>query len=457
LLFTRPIEGLMLALALLVWIVVRDGTRPVVRAGLTMAVGLFPVVIVMLLYNRSTTGNPLRFPLWAIGGNDSFGFGDRSIVAGAPTVHYGIGEAWLTLRTNLRAFPHWLFGGVVTVPVLAWGAVRLWRTHRAAVALLGAIALIYPLGYFFYWGNYLIIAGRNFFGPHYYLGLLLPATAFIAVAVDDLIRRGAALAFLLVPALLVGTAIEVRPKIDANVRHRDTVDREVAAVRSSVQTPAVVVLPVGRDGPYVLHPRGAFGNSPDLSGPTLFAVDLLGRNLELFDRFPDRRIYRLQQIDDGVGSHPDVRQLTRVRAATVDLNLTAAAKPGQTVVSIYAAAGGDLKTCVLGRNVVPGQTFIRTVSITAAALTISGCEGGNVVLAVPPAMSSVAIGVNSGATPDPAAGDDVEQRVWLRPIDDTIEMVTPPDTWHRDDPQSPFSVVDADAVPWVRFQSYSFG
>lgn len=456
--FTRPIEALMLLAALGIWVVARRETRrSVVPAVLWAAVGVLPTVGLMLLYNRVTTGNALRFPLWAIGGNDSFGFGDRSIVAGAPTVHYGIGQAWHALRTNLRSFPHWMLGGIVTIPLLVWGAVCGWRRHRAASIFLAAIIVIFPAGYFFYWGNYLIISGREFFGPHYYMALLIPATAFIALGVDDLVRRRRAWLFALVPLLLVGTSVELGAKIHKNERYRNDVNVEVAAVRRTVHEPALVVLPIGADGPYLLHPRGAFADSPDLSDSTLYAVDRLDQNVELFDRFPDRHLFRLQQSRDAAGVHPDVRAIERTRTSGFDVDIVATAQPGQRFVATYAGAAGEyFVPCVLSRAPVAGQAYRATAQVTPTGMRLTGCEGGDVTAPLPSRGAALALGASDTDSIDPSDGVHVEQRYWLRPVADQLEVVTPADTWYRPDPIKPWFVVDPSFDSNVEF-SFSAG
>ena len=453
LLFTRPIEALMLVAALGVWMLARRETRrSLVPAVQWAAAGVLPVIGLMLLYNKFTTGNAIRFPLWAIGGNDSFGFGDRSIAPGAPTVHYGLSEAWLTLRTNLRSFPHWMLGGLVTIPLAIWGALCGWRRHRAATIFLGAIAVIFPVGYFLYWGNYLIIAGRNYFGPHYYMALLLPATAFIALGVDDVLRQRRALLFALVPLLVLGTAVELGDKIHLNERYRDFANGEVAAVRTAAHEPALVLLPAGPDGPYLLHPRGAFANGPDLSGSTIYAVDLLDRNVELFDRYPGRRMFRLQQYSDGVHLHPDVRPIDRQRVHTFAVDIATTAKPGEHFLAAYAGAANEFFVpCVLSRDAVAGQTYRATAHVTSTGVQLEGCEGGDVTSPLPSRDAALALGVSDTDGNDAATGVHVEQRYWLRSTGDEVEVITPADTWYRPLPTKPWFVTDPSFDANVRF------
>jgi hypothetical protein len=442
----------MLGVVVLLWLSVSlSGVRTGLRNAGIMAVGALPVLALCLAYNTATTGNPLKFPLWAIGGNDSFGFGDRTIAEGGQAIRFGPGESFLALRTNLRAFPHWLFGGVVSVPLLVWGAVRLWRTRRNALLVVGAIAIIYPLGYCFYYGNYLIIGGKDLYGPHYYLGLLIPATILLAVAVADLWRRGALVALVVVAALVLGTAVEGGDKIRRNERVRDDIAREVDAVRSTVRGRAVVVVPNSADGAYVLHPRGALGNSPDLSDITLFAADLGGRNVDLFDRYPDRAVYRLATITDGTTARPDVGLLRRLRAPSLDMTIRATPLPGRQAFVTYAAVENQVdRVCVIDRAATPDRPIVAPGRMTPAAVTLGGCEGGDVTVPIPHGPSTVVVGAASSTEAELATGSQVESRYWVRSANGEVDVVTPPATW-RWDPGKDFSLIDPSSASWVQF------
>jgi hypothetical protein len=212
-----------------------------------------------------------------------------------------------------------------------------------------------------------------------------------------------------------------------------------------------VVVPAGADGPYILHPRGVFGNSPDLSDSTLFAADLAGRNLELFDRFPNRRIYRLQVINDGFGGHPDVKALSRVRAARIDVDIAATATTSRPTITTYAAVADHVTICIVSRAAAPSQTVHVGATVSATAVTLHGCDGGDRVTLLPPTASTITIGAGRGLTTDPVEGEVVEQRYWARPFDNGIEIVTPADIWRRPHPGEEFSVIDPDQAHWVRF------
>ena len=138
------------------------GLTRAVRHLLWPAVGAVPVVASMLVYNAYLTGNPLRFPLWAIGGNNSFGFGLRNVVDGSPLINATFVNSLRALHQNMRSLPHWMFGSIVIVPLAFYG---LWHRRREpTTVLLAAIGVLFPLAYVFYWGNLLIVNGRKLIG-----------------------------------------------------------------------------------------------------------------------------------------------------------------------------------------------------------------------------------------------------------------------------------------------------
>lgn len=80
LLFTRPLEGIVTGFLLVGWMWLRSGRwRLLGRTVPVLALSAVPVLVVVFTYNAFTTGDPFTFALWAIGGDDSFGFGYRAI------------------------------------------------------------------------------------------------------------------------------------------------------------------------------------------------------------------------------------------------------------------------------------------------------------------------------------------------------------------------------------------
>ena len=374
LLCTRPLEGIILGGVIFAWTLLRSANvRIAIRSMMWVYVASTPLLITALVYNSFTTGDPFTFALWTIGGNDSFGFGPRAIAEHSQFVNVGVSEAWLALRVNLRAFPHWIVGGVVSVPVALWGASRLWTISRSVFWLVVVQLCLTPFAYFFYYGNYLIIGGRNFYGPHYYLSLLLPTMVLLGVALVDLANRRRLLLPGVVTAMAIGMAIELPDKVTVNLAARDAIAAEVELVESTVQEPAVVLIPIGKDGPYILHPWGAFANPPSLDADVLYAVDLGPRSLELVERFPNRRFYRFAISGDGDSADPSaphvgpfIEPLTVVSGSR--LNIEASAKKIDRVL-----IDNELFRCGDSAATVK-------IDLTLAATTLIGCTESPIAL-----------------------------------------------------------------------------
>ncbi len=367
LLCTRPLEGIILGGVIFAWALLRSANvRIAIRSMVWVYVASTPLLIVALVYNWSTTGDPFTFALWTIGGDDSFGFGMRAIAEHSQFINVGVSEAWLALRVNLRAFPHWIVGGVVSVPIALWGASRLWTMSRSVFWLVIVQLCLTPFAYFFYYGNYLIIGGRNFYGPHYYLSLLLPTMVLLAVALVDLAGRDRVVIPVVVGAMAIGMALEIPDKVNINLSARDAIAAEVELVESTVQEPAIVLIPKGSDGPYVLHPWGAFSNPPGLDSDVLYAVDLGARSLELVERFPNRRFYRFEISDDGASaelsaphSGPFLEPLTVVSGSR--LHIEASAKK---IAHVFI--DNELFRCASSTSAIK-------IDVALATTTLAGC------------------------------------------------------------------------------------
>jgi len=375
--FARPLEAMVLAVVVVTFLAVETGLRSAHQRRMLLAalvrigLGAAPVVALSLAYNAALTGQPLRFPLWSTGGRNELGFGPRNIAAGSPTTQFDPADAWLALRANLRAFPHWFAGGLASVAFAVIGLRRLVvERRRGALAVLATLGVLVPTAYFFYWGNLLIaLDGRDLYGPHYYLAMLIPACVLTAGGVTSALDavgsrahgngRSLRLARAGVAALLVlGTGIEIGPKIEANRAVGDEIAAELDTVQTGVTAPAVVIVPVGPDGPYLLHPWGRMGNRPRPGGDIVYTVDRQGRNNDLPEIVPGRRLYRFQRVDGAVRNRPDLRELSRQRKRAYRADLSITNTTGGPVVTAYAAVGqGRGVGCVLDRASSLGRTY----------------------------------------------------------------------------------------------------
>ena len=430
-LLTRPLEGIVLSLLLAPWLWIRSGDRSRAFRGLPIvAAGAIPLLLVAFLYNSRTTGDPFTFALWTIGGDDSFGFGYRAIAENSQHIYVGMSESWLALRTNLRAFPHWIFAGIVSVPLAAWGAWRLRQRAPRVLVFMLALGAAYPAAYFFYYGNYLIIGGRNFYGPHYYLPILLPTMVLLGVALDDLVRRRWPVITVVSLAIVAGMAIEVGDKIEANDWARRSIAEEVAAVDAVVEEPAIVILPAGPDGAYILHPRGAFRNGPRLDDPVLYAADLGGRNGELITRFPDRRFYRFIERS-GPDQGPEVQPLDIVQGRSLKFRLDHSGDPRMTITRVRLDANGRSFECSTSDPL--------TVEVLPRRTILSGCHSVGPSVELGESVNELRFTIGHKMTdllgPE-ATGEEAATIVWEIGHDGSMNEVatfTPPQIWITDD------------------------
>ena len=125
-----------------------------------------------------------------------------------------------------------------------------------------------------------------------------------------------------------------------------------------------MLIPVGKDGPYILHPWGAFANPPSLDADVLYAVDLGPRSLELVERFSNRRFYRFEISGDGADpssphSGPFIEPLTVVSGSA--LNIEASAKKIDRVL-----IDNELFRCGDSAATVK-------IDLTLATTTLTGC------------------------------------------------------------------------------------
>ena len=411
LVFTRPLEGLMLGVAMGLYLLVRERSLAhALRQILWPALGAAPVVALMLVYNAQLTGNALRFPLWAIGGNNSFGFGKRNVVAGSPLIDVTFLNGLKALHQNMRSLPHWMFGSIFVVPLCAYG---LWQRRRdASTVLFVSIGVLFPLAYLFYWGNLLIVNGRKQIGPHYYMALLLPTVVYGAIGLERLFHHRKSFAALAIALMMVATAVELPDKIDRNDHFSDVYRAEQTAIDTTVAGKAVVIVPITPDGVYVMHPRGWLTNDFALDDQVLYAADRGADNIDLSGRYPDRRIYRLQAVEatrDPLTFRPSVREVVAVNAASFGRTITAPVPTTVTRVQAYVQTSAEnRRSC----EVTPQGSIARvSVQVRSVGIELAGCAGGPINLGAPPTRATLIVGFDmTGATRKQSEAREL--RVW---------------------------------------------
>jgi len=440
--FARSYDAVLFALPVGVAVLVdlaRDRRRLLRTAGWATA-GAAPVLVAILAYNVATTGEPLRFALQAAAPGNQFGFGPRSIVRGAPDVQYDLAEAVRTTALTTFALPGWTFGGLLAVPlaILGWAVLP-----RRCAWLLAAMVAVFPLGYFFWWGNALATLGVELFGPQYYLPALTPLALLVAAGLADVWRRRRTAAVLVVVAMLAATAVRLPERIAVNRGISAAHAAELAAVDAAVAGPAVVILPANEDGPWIGHPWPHLLNDVDLENPLLFAADAGAATPLLAERFPDRDLFRLEPRAAGPVAVP----VARAAGSELAVDTTVTNTTGQRVVSVYASDGERVDRWVVDEDSRLGDTYelswrLGPDGLLPAAPGPVAAEDGFGLRD----GGRFAIGVAQGPVRDLAAAELAEQRLTAGVDGGELAVLAPGSPWRGASPTGPWTAEPVDAT-----------
>lgn len=458
--FSRPFDAVLAGVPLVVAGLLVGATGAVEvrrRAGAILA-GAVPPVLVSLAYNAQVTGNPLRLPLAAIGGDNDAGFGVRQLSGGTPLVHYTWERALWATQRNLWALPGWVAGGLVVVGLALFGLHRHRRNPWAWA--LASFAVTIPLGYLFYWGNLLIVSGRRSIGPHYYLALLAPLVVLASIPLAALSRRQRAGGALIVGAVVAGTLYSLLPRLELDQRFVALHNQERHLVDGAHLQNAIVFLPSEPpDGAWMMHPRPSFMNDPDLRQSVLFALDHKGGNFDLVDRYPHRTFYRqLSRIPVGDPAHhyaPVLWRVSPTAARTFSIRTHIVNTGGQAVVTAYLADGTHRYRYALDQHSTAGRAYdvVWTISPDGVQFVAVGQPPGSAVLLPddsvamtdPPSSAKgpaspvaavvsgvLTVGAELGADTNRASASLIEDRFWYRPRADGADLMLPGEQWHYD-------------------------
>lgn len=431
---TRPLDA---ALTVLIFGVVllrawRGDLRRVTRGlALGFAGAALPLVLVFW-YNARVTGHPLRFPIEAAGGHNAFGFGERFIAPGTPVTNVSLYDQLRATAQNLLWYPLWVFGGVVAVPLALWGAIALWRHSRFATIALGAITVLFPAAYVFYWGTLLVAVGRREFGPHYYVPLLLPASMAVAAGLRELYRRSRPLLGGALVLMFAVTALYDLPfKHDFAADHNRLVEPEIEAMKE-VPPGSLVILPRSGDGAWMLHPRGYFRNPTSLDAPVLFAADTGAGNFALGDRFADRSLYRLLPTipEGGRADRPTakVKKLEILSGSAVTISMKFDNSTGDPLVTTYVGRPGRLTRCVIDEASSKGKRYDLQWRLDAQGAEL---RGATCIRSVGPQalqetdFGQMVVGFSAGSTDEWFGVHRFEYLLSTRVVGPRVELMVP--------------------------------
>jgi hypothetical protein len=282
----RPYDAALVlgVFALWVWWAERPA-QPLRLVGL-LSLGAVAPLGLLMWSNWATTGDPLQLPFTLVGPNDRLGFGPRLDVLRGEPFDFTLGKGLEALRDAVMAVPRWGPFGVMGLALLVWG---LWRTPRRLRVLLAAWIAIIPLGYVFFWGSwngFVRLDVLAYFGPFYYLPIVIPIALAGAVALADVSRR---VSSSVIALGMVAALAGIWGPIGLLRESRDGLSNRLAAIdqaASGAPRSLVVV-----EGPDLLVREPSF-NSVGLDSPMTYAVDLPGEQVQLLERFEDRRAIR---------------------------------------------------------------------------------------------------------------------------------------------------------------------
>ena len=334
--WARPYDAVLFAAPLLVWQAVRCHHRadPVGLGRFLTVVGLgaVPGLLAFLGYNALTTGSPLRLPFRLQEQADNLGFGERRTNRLEPFFDYTAKAAWRATSENARLLLTWSFGSVMLLVLGIYGTFL--RPLARARWLLAAWFVVWPCGFFFFWGSFSYIFrwdGGRYLGPYYYLPMLVPLAIGAGFGIqriwDHVQARWVIGVFVLAAVVLVtpqfGNALDDNR---ARTEHRRLV---AAAVDDAVQAvgrsdDGVLIFLPGVWGPNLQHPFSFLRNAPGYDGGRVYALDGGNRDLALQREYPDRTVLAVSLPDGyidgatGVDAPVWVEEQSVVRGAAVE-------------------------------------------------------------------------------------------------------------------------------------------
>jgi hypothetical protein len=423
---TRPYDAVLWAAVMggyAVYTTWREWNRQLRAAALVFA-GILPFFVLTLVHNRIVTGSFTQFPFTAKEPLDKFGFGFRKLMPIDRGIDYTPVEAVKGTGLSGRYVPPFLIGSYLGVLVAALG---LWfrRRDRTTWLLLGMM-VVFPAGYFVFWGNRLASGFAFISGPVYFIPLFVPLCIFVATVLLRMWRTHRKLLVALCCVLALATVPFLYDKVKKN---HNISSAQAVWQHANAEIPDQSLVIVRDSGPYVMH-LNPFGiNSPDLDGRVLYAVDRGTRSLDLIARYPQRHPYM---------------EITSDTAFDDAIHHSAASPPTISVVPLAVRSGSEVRFRVEVKNPtnapavvvtlqVDGQTQQRTLTPDAGryatewTLVPASGDDANAAGVVPVSgRGTVSIVAGVGADPSAALSGAVEREKFLyRVRDQQLQVLDP--------------------------------
>jgi hypothetical protein len=348
----------------------------------------------------------------------------------------------------LRTLPPFLVGGWLGAVVVFVG---IWfrRRERSTLALLG-IALAFPAGYFFFWGNLLSSRAASLSGPVYYVPLYAPACVFVAAVLIAAWRRGRAFAIALCLVLAAVTVPYAASKVDPN--HEISAAQEPwKDATDSIDQDALVI--VENSGPYLLHLNPYSMNEPGLDGRILYALDRGAENIDAITAHLDRNPYLERttdpRFDDPVVYHdapiPRVSliPLRVLHGNRVTLRVRVKSPSGRAVVA-YVDIGNQVEQRTLSTDATPNETFETEWTLVPAGSPAAAQPGA---LTLTGRLGDVRVGVGSAPSAADALAGRQELEQFSYRVDDqagTVDMLYPSRKFMGERPKRTIHLTEVD-------------
>jgi hypothetical protein len=301
--WSRPFDALLFGAPVVVWAVYRTsrnaGRGVALRVVSVFVVGAIPGLVGFFAYNALATGDPFELPFRLLDQSDTLGLGRHRFIGNAPYVNFTPRLATEATYRNILLLLSWSFGSMVLVALAVVGFVR----GRTLVGrwLLVAMALVWPAGYFFFWGSYNYIFlwdGGRFLGPYYYLPMLVPLAIAAGIGFDGLLRVSRPLAMLAVVLAIALSVPVVARTIPDNQQRTDTREVVMGAVRDATAGERTFLVLPAVWGPLLQHPMSFLRNTEGLDGRRVYALDIGPKTLDVAEDFRDRRPF-VMSLPDG--------------------------------------------------------------------------------------------------------------------------------------------------------------
>ncbi len=412
---TRPYDALLWGGAFAAGLLLTEATRrrSVVRALAVAAAAAAPFVVAALLYNRHVTGEALTFPITAADPLDGFGFGRRRLMPGFERIDYDLGSALRSTAKNGVLFPWFLVGGYLGALV---AGVGLWQQrHHRAVTVAVLAGIVFPLGYFVFWGTYLSSLAARISGPIYLIPLYAVVSILAALAIDHWWTERRAVAIGVLVALAIATLPGAITRFDVN---REVSTQQEAWRRSVEDLAGPAIVFVSDTERYLLFSNPFSANDPDLDGDIIYASAGTPSMLDLLAEHPDRAPYlqvasvaapELGPREDPRPLAVELRPVVVRRADTIELSVWLQPPPGTTAAAVVVDTGVDSARMVLEAPRAEPLRF----TIGHGAGSVGVADRGHLRVTV---EFTDASGV---------PGLPVLQTTPYRTVDGTVELLTP--------------------------------